>query len=244
MSGQLGIPHEQGIVIRRLHQQIAPGSHASPQTADRLHLFERRWRGTDPLTDVITPVCTPATGNHHEQRHPPEPRLAPQTEHGSLQGCHGTSHLRTRNRLPPLEGGRQPQCTGSTCATQRQRGEQRRLLQDGQRCHPQCQIPRHRDGDADPEGRKHPSHGWPGSPFRLQQCGGQPVHGQIHHHPDQAAAHHQREHMHLTKYQHTACEAEQETDPQRQQDEKHSQAAHDDQQQRQRERNAHATHPA
>ena len=42
VSGQLGIPHEQGIVIRRLHQQIAPGSHASPQAADCLHLFERR----------------------------------------------------------------------------------------------------------------------------------------------------------------------------------------------------------
>ena len=41
VSGQLGIPHEEGIVIRCLHQQIAPGSHASPQAADRLHLFER-----------------------------------------------------------------------------------------------------------------------------------------------------------------------------------------------------------
>ena len=42
MPGQFGIPHEESVVIRRLHQQIAPGSHASPQPADRLHLFERR----------------------------------------------------------------------------------------------------------------------------------------------------------------------------------------------------------
>ena len=70
------------------------------------------------------------------------------------------------------------------------------------------------------------------------------MHGQIHHHPDQAAAHHQREDVHLTECQHTACKPEQETDPQGQQDEKHPQAAHDDQQQRQRERNAHTTHPA
>ena len=161
-----------------------------------------------------------------------------------MQGCHGTSHLGTRNRLPALEGGRQPQCTGGTCAKQRQRGKERCLLQDGQRGHPQRQITRHRDGDADPKGWKHPSHGRPGTPFRLQQCGGQPVHGQIHHHPDQAAAHHQREDVHLTEYQHTACEPEQETDPQGQQDEKHPQAAHDEQQQRQREPNAHTTHPA
>ena len=42
MPGQFGIPHEESVVIRRLHQQIAPRSHASPQAANRLHLFERR----------------------------------------------------------------------------------------------------------------------------------------------------------------------------------------------------------